>query len=42
MRISGTEPSSVILSQRSLEYENDAKSAKTRYSQKGSCNLPTI
>ena len=30
MRISGTESSSVILSQRSLKYENDAKKSQNK------------
>ena len=43
MRISGTEPSSVVLSQRSnLKVEKRCpKRAKTSWNQKGWCNKPT-
>ena len=44
MRISGTEPSSVILSQNELSSKNKKrcpKRAKTSWSQKGWCNKPT-
>ena len=44
MRISGTEPSSVILSQNELFSKNEKrcpKRAETSWSQKGWCNIPT-
>ena len=43
MRISGTEPSSVILSQKRIfkSWKEIPKRAKTSWSQKGWCNKPT-
>ena len=43
MRISGNEPSSVILSQteKFKKFKSDAKKCKNKRSQKGWCNKPT-